>query len=232
MTQGEGTVITGAGSQTTENRWGDYSSLTVDPSNGCTFWYVNEYQPANGAYNWRTRIATFSLPGCNPPPPPPPSPQPQPPPSSSPPPATTTTTTSAAAQPAIPLPPGAQPAAALDTTPPAVTIAGASVQKLKNALKRGVLVDLGCSERCNLSVSLLLGFKTAHALHLAARQPVKVGAKTLALPGAGHRRTRVRFSSRAKQQLRSVRAVKLKVRVLGRDRAGNVTTRTKTLSLR
>src|SRR2546426_9661232 len=66
MTQGEGTIINGAGSQTGSNlsRWGDYSAMTIDPVDGCTFWYTNEYIPSNGAFNWRTRIGTFQLPGC------------------------------------------------------------------------------------------------------------------------------------------------------------------------
>ena len=65
MTQGEGTIIAGAGSQTaTLSRWGDYSAMAVDPLDGCTFWYANEYIPANGSFNWRTRIATFKFPSC------------------------------------------------------------------------------------------------------------------------------------------------------------------------
>lgn len=66
MPQGEGTIIDGAGSQTGSSlsRWGDYSSLTVDPVDDCTFWYTNEYLSTNGAYNWRTRIGTFKLPAC------------------------------------------------------------------------------------------------------------------------------------------------------------------------
>jgi len=65
MTQGEGTIITGAGAQgSTLSRWGDYSSLQIDPVDDCTFWYANEYIPANGTFNWKTRIASFKLPGC------------------------------------------------------------------------------------------------------------------------------------------------------------------------
>ena len=65
MTQGEGIVITGAGSQTGGlTRWGDYTSMSVDPGDDCTFWYTNEYIPANGTFNWRTRIGSFKLPGC------------------------------------------------------------------------------------------------------------------------------------------------------------------------
>jgi hypothetical protein len=63
------TIFTGAGSQTggTANgadRWGDYSSLVLDPSNDCTFWYVNQYVPSNGNFNFHTRLASFRFPGC------------------------------------------------------------------------------------------------------------------------------------------------------------------------
>jgi hypothetical protein len=66
MSQGEGTIITGAGSQTGQSlsRWGDYSAMTVDPADDCTFWYTNEYIPANGAFNWKTRIGSFKFAGC------------------------------------------------------------------------------------------------------------------------------------------------------------------------
>jgi hypothetical protein len=69
MTLGEGTVIDGSGVQTTLNsRWGDYTSMSVDPVDDCTFWYVNEYYTAAGQASspagWQTRIASFKLPGC------------------------------------------------------------------------------------------------------------------------------------------------------------------------
>jgi hypothetical protein len=69
MTLGEGTIINGTGVQTTTNsRWGDYTSLNVDPVDDCTFWYVNEYYTAAGQASspagWQTRIASFKLPGC------------------------------------------------------------------------------------------------------------------------------------------------------------------------
>jgi hypothetical protein len=70
MTLGEGTVINGTGVQrTTNSRWGDYTDMTVDPVDDCTFWYVNEYYTAAGqassAAGWQTRIASFKLPGCS-----------------------------------------------------------------------------------------------------------------------------------------------------------------------
>jgi len=71
MTLGEGTVINGTAAQTHVNsRWGDYTDMTVDPVDDCTFWYVNEYYTVEGAASaplgngWQTRIASFKLPGC------------------------------------------------------------------------------------------------------------------------------------------------------------------------
>ncbi|MFI5100987.1 MAG: fibronectin type III domain-containing protein, partial [Actinomycetes bacterium] len=65
MTQGEAMVIAGAGAQISGlDRWGDYSSMAVDPVDDCTFWYTNEYIPADGSFNWKTRIGSFKFPGC------------------------------------------------------------------------------------------------------------------------------------------------------------------------
>jgi hypothetical protein len=66
----EGTIVDGSGVQTTPNsRWGDYTSMNVDPVDDCTFWYVNEYYTAEGqatsTAGWQTRIASFRLPGCS-----------------------------------------------------------------------------------------------------------------------------------------------------------------------
>src|SRR5258706_13742395 len=46
------------------NRWGDYSAMTLDPIDQCTFWYTNEYLKTNGAFNWSTRVATYKFPSC------------------------------------------------------------------------------------------------------------------------------------------------------------------------
>ena len=54
MTLGEGSIINGTGSQTTTlNRWGDYTSLTLDPTDDHTFWYVNEWVPTTSSVGWR-----------------------------------------------------------------------------------------------------------------------------------------------------------------------------------
>jgi len=61
----ETTILTGLGSQTGGlSRWGDYTSMAIDPADDCTFWYDNQYQPANGSFNWTTRLASFSFPSC------------------------------------------------------------------------------------------------------------------------------------------------------------------------
>lgn len=62
MSQGEAVGFTGTASQTGSTRWGDYSDITVDPINDCTFYYTNEY--SSGAVAWRTRIFSFVFPGC------------------------------------------------------------------------------------------------------------------------------------------------------------------------
>lgn len=59
-------LFAGTGSQTRSlNRWGDYSAMTVDPADDCTFWYTNEYLLGSGTFNWHTRIASFKVNGCN-----------------------------------------------------------------------------------------------------------------------------------------------------------------------
>jgi len=61
-------VLSSAGiataSQVNYPRWGDYSGMAIDPTDDCTFWYTNEYQPAGGKNRWATRIASFSFPSC------------------------------------------------------------------------------------------------------------------------------------------------------------------------
>ena len=59
MTATEEVIHASSGSQNGLSRWGDYTTMSVDPD-GQTFWYANEYQPFSGSFNWRTRIASFS----------------------------------------------------------------------------------------------------------------------------------------------------------------------------
>jgi hypothetical protein len=65
LPQAETTLIAGGGSQSGGgNRWGDYSAMSVDPSDDCTFWYTQEYYATTGQ-NWQTRIGAFKYSGCS-----------------------------------------------------------------------------------------------------------------------------------------------------------------------
>ena len=59
------TLKAGSGAQTTAfARWGDYSSMDVDPSGGCTFWYSSEYYQTTSAADWHTAGVAFKMPSC------------------------------------------------------------------------------------------------------------------------------------------------------------------------
>ncbi len=65
LSQGEAVLVAGGGSQTsTGNRWGDYSNMTVDPIDDCTFWYTNEVYRATSSNVWSTGIGSFKFPAC------------------------------------------------------------------------------------------------------------------------------------------------------------------------
>ncbi|HEX7253774.1 MAG TPA: carboxypeptidase-like regulatory domain-containing protein, partial [Thermoanaerobaculia bacterium] len=72
LLQGEGTIFAGSGSQIgSGNRWGDYSALQLDPTDECTFFYVNEYYPPGdrntNQFNFHTRVGSFRFASCTPP---------------------------------------------------------------------------------------------------------------------------------------------------------------------
>src|SRR5207302_9763885 len=64
--RGEGTTTKGSAAHTGRGRapGGGSGARSINPADGYTFWYASEYIPANGAFNWSTRIGTFKLPGC------------------------------------------------------------------------------------------------------------------------------------------------------------------------
>ncbi len=64
MPQGEGSIINGTGSQTGSQRWGDYTSMNVDPVDDCTFWYVNQWVPTTSSVGWQLRIGSFKFNEC------------------------------------------------------------------------------------------------------------------------------------------------------------------------
>ncbi len=57
----EETIFSSSGVQTGLSRWGDYTQMSVDPAEPEVFWYVNQYQPSTGSFNWRTRIASLDF---------------------------------------------------------------------------------------------------------------------------------------------------------------------------
>ena len=58
-------VKAGSGSQiNTQNRWGDYSAMRLDPSDSCTFWYTTEYYMVTAQFDWSTQIASIKFNNC------------------------------------------------------------------------------------------------------------------------------------------------------------------------
>src|SRR5438477_5058864 len=70
-------VQTGNCGSSSCTRWGDYSAMTVDPTDDCTFWYTHMYYAAPGL-NWITRIGSFKFSTCSAGPTPTPTPTPTP----------------------------------------------------------------------------------------------------------------------------------------------------------
>jgi hypothetical protein len=63
LTFHESVLAEGQASQTSTLRWEDYTNIVVDPSDGCTFWFVGNYL-RSGATSSTTRIGAFKIPGC------------------------------------------------------------------------------------------------------------------------------------------------------------------------
>lgn len=64
MPQVEEEIVAGGASQDFSERWGDYSAMTVDPADDCTFWYTTEYTPSGGGGFPLTQIARFRFDSC------------------------------------------------------------------------------------------------------------------------------------------------------------------------
>lgn len=71
MPGGEVILVAGSDVQVDSfNRYGDYSSISVDPSDDCTFWLTQEYQVNDDDrqdFDFKTRIGAFTIPTCSPP---------------------------------------------------------------------------------------------------------------------------------------------------------------------
>jgi hypothetical protein len=62
--QTEVECVRGTGADTAGGRWGDYSTVSLDPVDGCTFWAHQEYVQLTGSAQWDTRWCSFSFPSC------------------------------------------------------------------------------------------------------------------------------------------------------------------------
>lgn len=63
LTFHESVLAEGEASETRSLRWEDFTTMTVDPSDDCTLWFVGNYlkKEATGS---TTRIGSFTIPGC------------------------------------------------------------------------------------------------------------------------------------------------------------------------
>jgi hypothetical protein len=62
--ESENTLLTGTHFQVGHSRWGDYNAARIDPSDDCTFWFVNQYAKTDGDFVWATHIGSFAFTGC------------------------------------------------------------------------------------------------------------------------------------------------------------------------
>jgi len=62
--EAENSILEGSFEQINQVRWGDYTSMSIDPGDDCTFWYTNQYMTASDSSSWSTRIASFKFPNC------------------------------------------------------------------------------------------------------------------------------------------------------------------------
>jgi hypothetical protein len=184
LSQGETHLFDGTGSQTgSGNRWGDYSSLTVDPVDDSTFWYTNEYYAATTSFNWRTRVGSFKFPAsiATPSPTPTPSGTPTPTPSSTPTPTATPT----------PNP----------TTTPSQTPTPAPPTVLANLSTRLVI---GTGSNVGIGGFIVSGTQPkkviVRAIGPSLAVPGKVADPTLALYGAGGKQIASNDNWRSTQQ--------------------------------
>lgn len=58
MDVAESVIQTGTLSQTGAERWGDYSLMSIDPTDDATFWFTSEYI---GSSNRKTKVASFKI---------------------------------------------------------------------------------------------------------------------------------------------------------------------------
>ena len=94
----------------------------------------------------------------------------------------------------------------------------AAKQKLKAVLAKGLAVTASCSEPCTLKLQLVIDKKTAKKLKLG-KKPTVIGTLTRSL--AGSAKLKIKLTGKAKKRLKKAKSVKLSVRAVATDPAGN-----------
>ena len=115
-----------------------------------------------------------------------------------------------------------------DTAAPAATLKAAK-QKLKAVLAKGLAVTASCSEPCTLKLQLVIDKKTAKKLKLG-KKPTVIGTLTRSL--AGSAKLKIKLTGKAKKRLKKAKSVKLSVRAVATDPAGNAAAVVKTVTLK
>lgn len=114
------------------------------------------------------------------------------------------------------------PAVAPDLAPPLLSLALAERRRLRTVLSRGLALKASCSERCSLNLRLVVGGRTAKRARLSAtRRPTVVGRASV----LGSRRAKtlvITLTRKARIRLRRAPGLRLTVRAVAKDRAGNV----------
>ncbi|MGC2110704.1 MAG: hypothetical protein WA655_14380 [Candidatus Korobacteraceae bacterium] len=60
----EAFAVNGAGSQTA-SPWGEYSTMAIDPSDNCTFFYTTEYYMITASRDWSTDLSSWKFANCH-----------------------------------------------------------------------------------------------------------------------------------------------------------------------
>ena len=128
--------------------------------------------------------------------------------------------------PSAPPPSGGGPAP--DTSAPSASLKAAK-QKLKAVLAKGLALTATCSEPCTVKLQLVVDKRTAKKLK-QGKKPTVIGTLTRSL--AGSARLKVKLTGKAKKALKRAKSVKLSVRAVATDAAGNAATLAKTVTLK
>jgi hypothetical protein len=119
-----------------------------------------------------------------------------------------------------------------DLAAPTVTLKG-TAKPLKQALSKGISLDLSTNENASATITLTLDRASARKLGVdrKAKGPVTVGKLTAALT-PGKSTLAVKLSVKARKALKAVKKVKLTLTAVVKDAAGNTTTKTLSLTLK